>query len=90
MKIINVTDRRNFWIGEWETEPLIYKRLTEIDLDRKVIYVGKHWLDKEVGTINSFRDGIVWVRFHSGSTAAACNPRDLVFGIKPLDGDLTR
>ncbi len=90
-RLINVADRRHLWIGAWEVEPLRYDALTFEDVGRTVIYSRPpNYGQPEAGTLNSWRDGLVFVRFTQGVTAAACDPKDLVFGVRPLDGDLTR
>jgi len=79
----NVTDRRYLWIGSWEIEPLDIEKLTEADIGRTVIYrdVGR----AEVGTLTSWRDGIVFARYSTGDTSAGAHARDLVFGICRAD-----
>jgi hypothetical protein len=93
-RLINVVDRRCQWIGEWDTEPLVYDQLTESDIGRTVIYLDRprrpSWGWAEAGTLSSFRDGTVWARFGHGDTAAACRPGDLRFGVKARDGDQAR
>jgi hypothetical protein len=95
-RIVNVLDRRHGWIGEWEVEPLVYASLRPADVGRTVIYCASHgratmpWGWAEAGTLSSWRDGLVWARFSRGDTAAACRPSDLVFAVRPRDGDLSR
>lgn len=92
----NVHDRRHGWVGAWETEPLVYRELTDADLGRTVIYREGEWTQRrpfpvtEAGTLSSWRLGMVWARFHRGDTATACKHETLCFGVRPLDGDLTR
>lgn len=87
-RILNVVDRRHGWIGEWDAEPLVYAELTPADVGRTVIY--RDHGRAEAGTLSSFRDGRVWARYSRGDTAAACDARDLVFAVRPRDGDVTR
>lgn len=89
-RLVNVADRRHGWIGEWDVEPLVVTELTEADVGRTVIYTGFGPWGREAGTLSSFRDGMVWVRFHRGDTAAACDPAALCWGLRPRDGDLGR
>jgi hypothetical protein len=84
----NVRDGRHGWSGSWEVEPLAYEALGIADIGRTVIY--RDHGRAEAGTLSSYRDGRVWARFSRGDTAAASDPRDLCFGIRPLDGDLNR
>lgn len=92
MIINNVYDRHRRWIGSWEVEPLRYDALGDSDVGRTVIYRDSHARENstscraEAGVISSFRNGKVWARYSTGSTAAAAEPSDLSFGIKPLDG----
>lgn len=81
-RVHNVSDRRHDWIGSWEVEPLDYDKLSEADIGRTVIY--RDHGRAEAGTLSSFRSNTVFARFHKGDTAAGCNPRDLVFGIRTL------
>lgn len=83
MKIINVEDRRNGWIGEWEAEPLIVEKLTEADVGRTVIYRSHN--KAEAGTLTSWRGETVFARYSKGATAAGANAADLVFGVRSLD-----
>lgn len=85
----NVVDRRYHWIGRWLVEKLDYATLAPADIGRTVIYCAADGR-REAGTLSSYRDGLVFARFSKGDTAAACNPTDLVFAQKPLDGDLGR
>ncbi len=83
----NVNDPWRGWIGSWETEPFVYDRLCSLDIDRRVIYLGKPAMWRtDLGLISSWRDGLVFVRFGVGPTAAACNPRDLCWATLPRDG----
>lgn len=81
-RIHNVLDRRNGpdQINSWEVEPISYDALNPTsDIGADVIY--RDGLRRpEVGTISSWRNGLVFVRFTSGSTAAACSPADLLRG----------
>lgn len=86
--VINVHDRRHQWVGSWVVAPLRYTQLTDNDIGRTVIY--RDFGRAEAGTLSSFRDGRVWARFSTGDTAACCDPSDLCFGVRPLDGDLSR
>lgn len=76
---MNVRDGRNGLIGSWHIEPLAYDSLVPSDIGRTVIY--RDHGRAEAGTLSSFRDGRVWARFSRGDTAAACDPRDLCFGV---------
>jgi hypothetical protein len=91
MRVINVRDRRHNWIGEWDVEPftlnLLY--LQELDIGRTVIYIPIRG-EAEAGTISSFKEDRVWVRFGHGITGAACKPEDLRFAIRPRDGNPDR
>jgi hypothetical protein len=49
---------------------------TEADIGRKVIYHG-HAGEREEGTITSFNDRYVFVRYGTGSTSAATLPDQL-------------
>lgn len=80
MKIDNVRDGRRGFVGSFETEPLVYDALTAADVGRTVIY--RDHGRAEAGTLSSWRDGRVWARFSRGDTAAACDPRDLVFAVR--------
>lgn len=84
----NVSDGRHGWIGAWQVVPLVYEHLTDADIGRTVIYqdVGR----AQAGTLTGWRRGIVFARFSRGDTAAGCSPESLMFGVAPLDGDLTR
>ena len=90
----NVLDRRHSWIGSWDAVPFDYNALTMADVGRTVIYLDRGremaWGWAEAGTLSSFRDGLVFVRFSKGDTAAACAPHDLMLARRPLDGDLLR
>jgi hypothetical protein len=76
----NVEDRRSGFIGSWLIAPLDYEKLSPFDIGRTVIYRDGH-KRIEAGTLASWRDGMVFVRFTRGDTAAATLPADLVFGI---------
>lgn len=78
--IHNVEDRRSHKIGSWTVEPLAYDLLKETDVGRIIIYSGRR--KYEAGTLASWRDGIVFVNFDMGTTAAGCRPGDLHFGIE--------
>jgi len=78
----NVQDNRTHVIGPWEVAPLEYYCLLEADKGRTVIYLDHG--RAEAGTLSSWRDGKVWARFSEGDTAACCDPKDLVFGIRRL------
>ncbi len=82
--IHNVRDGRVGTIGSWEVEagPIEYLSLVEADIGRTVIY--RDHGRAEAGTLTSWRFGRVWARFSRGDTAAACDPRDLVFAIRSL------
>lgn len=84
MRVDNVEDSRRSWVGSWESEPLDYGKLGPADVGRSVIYRSAR--KREVGVISSYRGGLVFVRYTRGSTGAATHPRDLVFGVRPLDG----
>lgn len=83
MKIINVEDRRNDWIGAWEAEPLSVEKLTEADVGRTVIYRSHN--KAEAGTLTSWRGNTVFARYSKGNTAAGADSADLVFGVRSLD-----
>lgn len=90
-----VNDRRHGWIGSWETEPLVLAEMTEEDVGRTVIYVdeSKSFMRRaEVGTITSisYLTGTVFVRYDTGDTSQATPAARLCFGLRPLDGDLSR
>ena len=74
----NVDDRINQWIGPKEvtgTLGIDIDELTTSDVGRGVVYHAyKKW---EYGKISSWRDGLIFVRFTTGDTAAACSPDDL-------------
>ena len=53
-------------------------KLTEADKGRGVIFSTHHGT-KERGILSSWNDHYVFARFTSGSTAAACDPEQLVF-----------
>lgn len=84
----NVEDRRHDWIGSWKVEQLRYYALTYEDIGRTVIFSSHN--KKEAGTLVGWKNGLVFARYSKGDTAAAAKPSELVFGVKPLDGDLTR
>lgn len=88
MNLHNISDRRHSWIGAWEIEPLDYDALTSADIGRTVIYqdVGR----AQAGTLTSWRNGIVFARYSQGDTASGSEPDRLHFGVRALDGDLTR
>jgi hypothetical protein len=86
--IHNVSDRRHGWIGSWEAEPLVYDALRISNVGRTVIY--RDHGRAEAGTLSSWRDGRVWVRFGRGVTTAACEPRDLCLATRALDGEKDR
>lgn len=88
MIVHNVRDRRHNWIGSWEVQPLDMDALTEADVGRTVIF--QSYNDAEAGTLVSWRDRTLWARFHKGDTAASCGVDDLVFAVRPLDGDPNR
>lgn len=52
--------------------------LTDRDKGRRVIYTPSAGRP-EVGTISSWNDDYVFVRYTAGSTAAATHPTDLTF-----------
>lgn len=83
----NVIDRRNNWIGPWEVEPfpLELSKLWAGDEGRTVIY--QDYGRAEAGTLSSWNDSVVFVRFHQGDTAAACDPSDLRFAIRDASPD---
>jgi hypothetical protein len=87
MMVHNVRDRRSNWIGPWEVEaePLDIAKLTPDDKGRTVIY--QDYGRAEAGTLSSWTDSIVFVRFHQGSTAAGCGPSDLRFAIRDASPD---
>jgi hypothetical protein len=83
MIVDNVHDGRRGYIGSWIAEPLIYEKLCWEDVGRTVIY--QKCGGGEAGTLNSWRDGIVFARYTRGGTAAGASAADLVFGLRPLD-----
>lgn len=54
------------------------KMPTEKDIGRKVVY-RNHGGKVEEGFITSFNDHYVFVRYGTGSTSAATDPKDLEF-----------
>jgi hypothetical protein len=90
MKLYNIHDARHGWVGSWEAEPLDYAALVPGDVGRTVIYRRRGFWDGGAGTLTSWRDGIVFARFHRGDTSAACDPADLAFAVRTLDGDPSR
>lgn len=83
MIVHNVSDRRQDWIGSWETEPLDINKLTLADVGRTVIY--QDYGRAEAGTLTSWWDGIVFARYSKGDTAAGANASDLLFGVRRAD-----
>lgn len=81
----NVADRRYDCIKSFEVEPLIYGLLTKDDIGRTVIYQDHG--RAEAGTLSSWRNGVVFARFHKGDTAAGCDPLDLLFAVRRLGND---
>jgi hypothetical protein len=77
------------WIGSWEVALLNINLLRNEDIGRTVIYSDSRG-KSEAGTLVSWNNRHVFARYSSGDTAAASYAMDLTFGIKPLDGDLTR
>lgn len=80
MRLIrNVHDRRHEVFGTFRTEEetVDYDLLTESDVGRTVIYVRPGLA--EAGTLSSYRNGLLFVRFTVGDTAAACRPQDCHF-----------
>lgn len=75
----NVIDRRHDFVGSWRTEPLVYENLTDSDIGRTVIY--RDHGRAEAGTLSSWKNGIVFVRYSKGDTAAGANPSDLEFSL---------
>ena len=80
----NVEDRRRDWFESWEVRPLEFKELNGTFIGRDVIYRSHN--KAEAGTLTSWRQGIVFVRYSKGDTAAGAKIEDLVLGIRPLDG----
>ena len=56
--------------------PIKIDELTEDDIGRQVTFVHHHGT-REFGILSSWNDRYVFCRFSSGSTAAACDPRQL-------------
>jgi len=84
MKVHNVRDgRHGCIIGTLEVEPLVYGELRPEHVGHSVVYrdVGR----AEVGTITSWRDGIVWARYGRGDTAAGADPSRLSLVIRSID-----
>jgi hypothetical protein len=54
--------------------------LTEDDKGRHVAFVHHHGA-REYGTLSSWNDQWIFCRFHSGSTAAACDPKQLEWAL---------
>lgn len=52
---------------------------TASDVGRRVTYIGNHGGPPEHGTISSFNENYVFVRYSSGSTGAATNREDLIW-----------
>ncbi len=53
--------------------------LKQLDKGRAVVYTPHHGSDHEFGIIKSWNHSFVFVRFHSGDTAAACSAEQLQF-----------
>jgi len=54
------------------------EELTDEHVGRRVIYTANHG-EREVGTISSWNENMVFVRYGLGPTAAATNPERLEF-----------
>lgn len=76
MMIHNVSDRRSGEVRSIEAATLEYDKLEPHDKGRTVIYSPPAG-NPEAGTISSWRDGMVFVRYGRGETAAATNPKYL-------------
>jgi len=80
MKINNVTDRVNGCICSVTTTGAVaLAELLHVDKGRAVVYTPNHGSDHEFGIIKSWNSSWVFVRFHSGDTAAACAADQLQF-----------
>jgi hypothetical protein len=77
-QVHNVCDRRHDWIGSCDVSPLLYDKLQPNDVGRTVIYQDRG--RAEAGTLLSWRDGLVFVYYSKGDTAAATKPDMLSFG----------
>lgn len=66
-------------IGTKTTIGMTLEDIKPEDIGRNVTYTDPHTGVKSHGTISSKNSSWVFVRFHTGSTAAACDPRWLTF-----------
>ena len=82
MVVDNVRDGRHGMIGSWLAKPLVYDALGPEHVGSPVIYCDHG--RAEVGTITSWRDGIVFAKYSRGDTAAGANPVDLLLGIRTI------
>lgn len=83
MIINNVHDKFAQWTGPWEVKPVDYDAITAADIGRKVIY-RESSAHAELGIVTSYRDLMVWARYHLGSTAMGASPANLFWALKPL------
>ena len=82
----NVRDCINGWVGTFETTGTIGIKLSDLketDKGRGVIFHTNHG-SLEYGIVSSWNDRYIFVRFTTGSTAAACDPEQLEF-TNPLE-----
>jgi len=82
MRLINVTDNINGQTGPQKVaeKPVELATLDEGDIGRGVVYTAPHG-EHSFGYIKRWNDAYVFVRFHSGDTAAACNAEALRFTV---------
>ncbi len=85
MVIHNVVDRRNGYVGSWQTEPLDIAKLTAADIGRTIIYQDHG--RAEAGTLTSWRGNIVWARYSKGDTAAGASADSVVFAVAQVPSD---
>lgn len=64
--------------GMTPNDPIQLGELKEQDKGRGVIFLHHHGAT-ERGVLSSWNDHYVFCRFGNGSTAAACDPKQLVF-----------
>lgn len=81
--VADVRDGPRQFISPWIAEPLNYDALTACDVGRRVIYRGHKFA--EVGTLTSWRNGVVYARYSLGDTAAGAKAEDVMFGLRSLD-----
>ena len=78
-KIEDVVDNVNSMKGSCEKiRDVVLDELTDDDAGAQVVYIPSAG-NPEYGRISSWNKTYVFVLFNTGITAAACNPKDLVF-----------